>query len=105
VRDSGHFCPYPRTYRVGTDHFPKATSGRWKSCQATEDVWFGEVLEVPLVGPAEARVEAAHETPSPRDSGPKSSPMHEHSLRSSEATSGDAIARDFVRLFRCSIPG
>ncbi len=81
MQDSGHFCPYPHTYQARIDLQPEATSGRWKSCLATDDVWFGEFLEVPLVGPAEARAEAALETPSPRDSGPKSSPMHERSLR------------------------
>lgn len=105
MQDSGHFCPYPRTYPARIGHSLQGTSGCWKSCLTTEDARFGEVVEVPLGGLAEAQAEAGPETPSPRDSGPKSSPMHVRSLRFSVTTWGDAIARDFVQLFRCSIPG
>jgi hypothetical protein len=105
MQDSGHFCPYPRTYPARIGHRPKATSGHWKSCRATKDAWFSKVLEVPLGGLADARAEAGSETPSPRDSGLKSPPMHERSLRFSLTSRADTIARDFVRLFRCSIPG
>jgi len=28
VQDSGHFCPYPRTYPARIGHWPQATSGR-----------------------------------------------------------------------------
>ena len=85
MQDSGHFCPYPRTYPARISHWLQATSGCWKSCLATEDDCFGEVLEHSLGGPAEVQVEVGPETPSPRDSGPKSSPMHERSLRSRES--------------------
>jgi hypothetical protein len=51
MQDSGHFCPYPRTYPGVIDLGIQATSGRGKSFLATEDDSFGEVLEVPLVGP------------------------------------------------------
>jgi hypothetical protein len=50
VRDSGHFCPYPRAYPARFSGGLQATSGRWKSCLATEDACFGEVLELSLGG-------------------------------------------------------
>ena len=58
MRDSGHFCPYPRTYPGAIDLGLQATSGRGKSCLATEVVAVGGLFKLSSVSPIEAGAEA-----------------------------------------------
>src|SRR5665647_191619 len=101
MRTSVHFCPYPHVYQAVFGRFAQTTSCRRKRYLARED----GLLERRSTRFAASRDRVAVRGLDPRKQAPKEPPVHKQSLRFSVAARTRALVRDFVTLFRCSIPG
>src|SRR5450759_1531915 len=99
MKTSGHFCPYPCAYTALACRARQATSCGRNSHLAREDGLIRGRHERRLSLPAAPRLAAVSRGSRPRETGLKTPPMLNQSLRLSVATTTITTARDFVPLF------
>src|SRR5450759_3856342 len=99
MRTCAHFCAYPRSYESLAEELLESTSCQRKGHLAREDGLIQGRHEGRLSLPAAPRLAAVSRGSRPRETGLKTPPMLNQSLRLSVATTTITTARDFVPLF------